>query len=44
MAPSKPQKKSLKQKKVAEVMHKFKEGDLHAGKTEGYYPRCREGS
>lgn len=34
MAPSKPKKTSTKQKKVAEVMHKFKEGELHAGKTE----------
>ena len=25
---------SPSQKKVAEVMHEFKEGDLHSGKTE----------
>jgi Family of unknown function (DUF6496) len=31
---SKPKKLSQKQKKVAEVMHQFKEGDLHSGKTE----------
>lgn len=31
---SKPKKLSLKQKKVAEVMHQFKEGDLHSGKTD----------
>ena len=27
-------KSTPKQKKNAEVMHKFKEGDLHSGKTE----------
>ena len=32
--PSKPKKQSPKQKKIAEVMHEFKEGDLHSGKTE----------
>jgi hypothetical protein len=29
-----PKKLSASQKKIAEVMHKFKEGDLHSGKTE----------
>ncbi len=33
---NKPTKKKISplQKKVAQVMHKFKEGDLHSGKTE----------
>ena len=30
----KTKKLSQKQKKIAEVMHEFKEGDLHSGKTE----------
>ena len=34
MKSSKPKKLSPYQKKVAEVMHEFKEGDLHSGKTE----------
>jgi Family of unknown function (DUF6496) len=34
MKASKPKKLSPKQKKIAEVMHQFKEGDLHSGKTE----------
>ena len=29
----KPKKLSPYQKKVAEVMHEFKKGDLHSGKT-----------
>jgi Family of unknown function (DUF6496) len=29
-----PKKVSPKQKKVGEVMHKFKEGDLHSGKSD----------
>lgn len=27
-------KQSPKQKKIAEVMHEFKEGDLHSGKSD----------
>ncbi|CAM3576331.1 DUF6496 domain-containing protein [Flavobacterium psychrophilum] len=27
-------KKPTSKQKIAEVMHKFKEGDLHSGKTE----------
>lgn len=30
----KKKKLSPSQKKIAEVMHEFKEGELHAGKTE----------
>jgi len=30
----KKEKRSPHDKKVAEVMHEFKEGDLHSGKTE----------
>ncbi len=30
----KKKKLSPSQKRVAEVMHEFKEGDLHAGKTD----------
>ena len=32
--PSKPKKQSPKQKKIAEVMHEFKEGELHIGKSD----------
>lgn len=31
---TKPKKLSASQKKVAEVMHEFKDGKLHSGKTE----------
>lgn len=30
---SKPADLTMKQKKIAEVMHEFKEGDLHSGKS-----------
>lgn len=30
----KKKKPTASQKKIAQVMHKFKEGDLHSGKTE----------
>lgn len=30
----KPKKLSLKKQKIAKVMHEFKEGNLHSGKTE----------
>lgn len=30
-----PAKKTLAQKKIAQVMHEFKEGDLHSGKSDG---------
>ena len=30
----KPKKLSPKQKKIAEVMHEFKEGHLHSGKSQ----------
>ncbi len=33
MKSSKPKKLSPKQQKIAQVMHEFKEGDLHSGKT-----------
>lgn len=29
-----PKKLSAKQKKIAQVMHEFKEGELHSGKTD----------
>lgn len=29
-----PKKLTAKQKKVAQVMHEFKEGELHSGKTD----------
>ena len=32
--PSKPKKQSPKQKKIAKVMHEFKEGELHTGKSD----------
>jgi ribosomal protein L21E len=27
-------KRTVKEEKIAEVMHKFKEGELHSGRTE----------
>lgn len=29
-----PKKLTAKQKKIAQVMHEFKEGELHSGKTD----------
>jgi Family of unknown function (DUF6496) len=31
---SKPKKLTASQKKIADVMHEFKEGELHSGKTD----------
>lgn len=33
MKKSTPKKLTSSQKKIAQVMHKLKEGDLHSGKT-----------
>ena len=34
MKKSKTKKQTAKQKKIAQVMHEFKEGDLHSGKSD----------
>ena len=34
MKKSKTKKQTVKQKKIAQVMHEFKEGDLHSGKSD----------